>query len=365
MSILHCLSRGLAERLLLTFSDVCVAATAPSRRFARRSTPPCPSWSWSCSCRQRSLAHYSLRFTRGAYDLEGSSDLHTCARSLPFSPAARKSQTASLGRAAARSLKIPALSLRRYLLTQMPAGPIVQRFGGKPTMSVCLFGTAACFLAIPGAMATGGIALTSALLGILGLLQGPMSPCQAQVNRDWIPPEGQERSNVLRIQGLAHTSSPMLASIVTPLLARGGWRRVFYVLGGTVGVFSILWHTLVSNRRGGTATATEPASPKAVVGSPARGRPERKELPAAKSPAAKKPLAQGSPEWRIFTLPSVIALIFWQFGSNFLFACLQMLGPTYYTTTLQCSSERAGVLLALAQLTNFPATFFGTSHSRL
>lgn len=188
-------------------------------------------------------------------------------------------------------------------------------------------------------MERGGIALTSALLGVLGLLQGPMSPCQAQVNRDWIPPEGQERSNVLRIQGLAHTSSPMLAAIVTPFLATGGWRRIFHVLGGTVGVFSVMWQVLVSNRRGGEDTATETSSPK-----PSQ--------------------VVASPEWKIFTLPSVIALIFWQFGSNFLFAVLQMLGPTYYTTTLRCSSERAGLLLALAQLANFPASFLGVPDER-
>ena len=219
-------------------------------------------------------------------------------------------------------------------------------------MSVCLFGTAACFLSVPVAMERGGIALTSALLGILGLLQGPMSPCQAQVNRDWIPPEGQERSNVLRIQGLAHTSSPMLAAIVTPLLAKAGWKRVFHVLGATVGVFSVMWQVLVSNRPPGSKDGDGEASskpPAAVVGSPARPNPRKKELPAKAA----------SPEWRIFSLPSVIALIFWQFGSNFLFAVLQMLGPTYYTTTLNCSSERAGVLLALAQLANFPATFLG------
>ena len=225
-------------------------------------------------------------------------------------------------------------------------------------MSVCLFGTAACFLCIPVAMERGGIVLTSTLLGILGLLQGPMSPCQAQVNRDWIPPEGQERSNVLRIQGLAHTSSPMLAAIITPLLAAGGWRRIFHVLGGTVGVFSVMWQVLVSNRRGGDDTATETPSPKAppaVVGSPAHNS-QKGKLP--------KTNAVASPEWKIFTLPSVIALIFWQFGSNFLFAVLQMLGPTYYTTTLSCSSERAGFLLALAQLANFPASFLGMPDER-
>jgi MFS family permease len=231
-------------------------------------------------------------------------------------------------------------------------------------MSVCLFGTAACFLCIPVAMERGGIVLTSTLLGILGLLQGPMSPCQAQVNRDWIPPEGQERSNVLRIQGLAHTSSPMLAAIVTPFLAKAGWRRIFHVLGGTVGVFSVMWHVLVSNRRGGDDTATEtsttPKPPPAVVGSPARrgngADSQKRKLPDANAAA--------SPEWKIFTLPSVIALIYWQFGSNFLFAVLQMLGPTYYTATLGCSSERTGILLALAQLANFPASFLGVPDKR-
>ena len=58
-------------------------------------------------------------------------------------------------------------------------------------------------------------------------------------------------------------------------------------------------------------------------------------------------------EWRIFTLKPVISLICWQVASNFLFAVLQILGPTYYTGTLKVSPERAGVLLALAQLVNF------------
>ena len=270
----------------------------------------------------------------------------------------------------------------RYLLTQMPAGPIVQRFGGKSTMSVCLFGTAACFLCVPIAMERGGVALTSALLGILGLLQGPMSPCQAQVNRDWIPSEGQERSNVLRIQGLAHTSAPMLAAIVTPLLAMGGWRRVFNVFGATVGVFSILWQILVSNRPKGVDEAPATSNPKpspAVVGSPATGPIQSKTLGTKLAasgaclssvslsrarPHTKLILHRGaaSVEWRIFTLPSVVALMFWQFGSNFLFAVLQMLGPTFYMTTLNCSSERTGFLLALAQLANFPASFLGMVH---
>eukprot|EP01048_Picozoa_sp_COSAG05_P005121 COSAG05_NODE_296_length_11959_cov_17.897639_8_plen_433_part_00 len=235
-----------------------------------------------------------------------------------------------------------------YLLTQMPAGPIVQRIGGKRMLSICLFGTAGCFLAAPFALVHGGIALTSALLGILGLMQGPMSPGIGQVNRDWIPPEGQERSIILRVQGLAHTGAPMLAAIVTPLLARGGWRRVFYAYGGVVGVFSVMWQLLVSGRRGG-----DTAAPSAD---------QKQPTTAAKTDA--KPVAKTT-EWRIFTLPSVISLICWQVGSNFLFACLQILGPTFYMSTLNCTAERAGMFLALAQLVNFPATFFGAAMESL
>ena len=238
-----------------------------------------------------------------------------------------------------------------YLLTQMPAGPIVQRIGGKRMLSICLFGTAGCFLATPYVLAHGGIALTSALLDILGLMQGPMSPGIGQVNRDWIPPEGQERSIILRIQGLAHTGAPMLAAIITPLLARGGWRRVFYAYGGTVGVFSAMWQLLVSSRRGGDTTAA-PSS-------------EKKQTATVTNTDAKTAAAAKTTEWRIFTLPSVISLICWQFGSNFLFACLQILGPTFYMSTLECSAERAGMFLALAQLVNFPATFFGATMESL
>ena len=222
-----------------------------------------------------------------------------------------------------------------YLITQMPAGPIVQRIGGKLTLSVCLFGTAITFLLAPLAMTRGGVAGMSVLLSLNGLLTGPMMPTLQQLNRDWIPDdnadENQERPLVVRIQNLAHNSAPMLGAFLTPLLARGGWKRAFYILGGAVGAWSVIWHTMVNSSRGNSA----PAPAKAAEG-------DDKDKPAEKVT-----------EWRIFTLKPVISLIFWQVASNFLFAVLQILGPTYYTGTLKVSPERAGVLLALAQLVNF------------
>ena len=222
-----------------------------------------------------------------------------------------------------------------YLITQMPAGPIVQRIGGKLTLSVCLFGTAVTFLLAPAVMSNGGVAAMSVLLSLNGLLTGPMMPTLQQLNRDWIPDgdadENQERPLVVRIQNLAHNSAPMLGAFLTPLLARGGWKRAFYILGGVVSVWGVIWHTMVNSSRGNSA----PAPAKAAEG-------DDKDKPAEKVT-----------EWRIFTLKPVISLICWQVASNFLFAVLQILGPTYYTGTLKVSPERAGVLLALAQLVNF------------
>lgn len=197
-----------------------------------------------------------------------------------------------------------------YLITQMPAGPIVQRYGGKLTLSVCLFGASGCFLLAPLAMTRGGVPLISALLSLNGLLTGPMMPTLQQLNRDWIPDgnadENQERPLVVRIQNLAHNSAPMLGAFLTPLLARGGWKRAFYILGGAVGAWSVLWHALVSSSRGSKAPPAEAESDEVT---------EKKE-------------DANKPEWRIFTLKPVISLICWQVASNFLFAVLQILGPT-------------------------------------
>ena len=237
-----------------------------------------------------------------------------------------------------------------YLLTQLPAGPIVQVLGGKGVMTMQLVGTAAIFLSIPAAMKKGGTAMVGVALTVLGLLQGPMSPSLSQMNRDWIPKDDpKERSLALRMQGLAHTSAPMLAALVTPFLARGGWRRVFYGMGGVIGVFSALWALTVS----GKPPIKRALSAAVSGGDPALGKQE----PAA----APKPEETGPQvEWRILTLPSSVSLIFWQICSNMLFMILQQWGPTFYTTSLGCSQERAGLLLAAAQFVNFPAALAST-----
>jgi MFS family permease len=230
-----------------------------------------------------------------------------------------------------------------YLLTQMPAGPLVQRYGGKLTLSVCLFGTAGCFLLAPLAMARGGVVAMSALLSLNGLLTGPMMPTLQQLNRDWIPDgdadENQERPLVVRIQNLAHNSAPMLGAFLTPLLARGGWKRAFYTLGGVVGVWGVIWHTMVNSSRGGNSA---PAPVKAA------------ESEDTKQPAE----AEKVTEWRIFTLKPVIALICWQVASNFLFAVLQILGPTV-------SSTQAIILGSIKRRNGLDQSSAGTCFDRL
>eukprot|EP01048_Picozoa_sp_COSAG05_P010851 COSAG05_NODE_981_length_6302_cov_4.797034_6_plen_385_part_00 len=271
-----------------------------------------------------------------------------------------------------------------YLLTQLPAGPIVQVIGGKSVMSLQLFGTAAIFLSAPLAMKRGGTALLAAALGLLGLLQGPMSPSLSQLNREWIPKgNAKERGIALRLQGLAHTSAPMLAALVTPFLARQGWRRVFYVLGGVVGTFAGLWQLLVSSKpKPQPALASKASKPDAAGATP---------LTSVKSTETetKKELDGPAVEYRILALPACVSLILWQISSNLLFMVLQQLGkrdqhrlsratllslsanslvtlaivltgPTFYTGSLGVTQERAGVLLALAQFTNIPAAFVST-----
>jgi MFS family permease len=93
--------------------------------------------------------------------------------------------------------------LAQYVLTQIPAGWLAQRFGPKPLLLLNLLGTAACFGLLPAAFATrlgssssgggGGVGsrsvvlLPAALLTTMGLFQGALIPGEAAIHSTWLP----------------------------------------------------------------------------------------------------------------------------------------------------------------------------------
>ena len=113
-----------------------------------------------------------------------------------------------------------------YVASNLPGGPLVQRFGAKIVGLVGIAGTAVLF----GLMSSVGIARTHAssllmgLMLVMGILQGPLSPVLMQTNQQWIPTataaDKVERTWSIRLQSLMHSFAP-----ASPWLSPRVWQR--------------------------------------------------------------------------------------------------------------------------------------------
>jgi sugar phosphate permease len=205
--------------------------------------------------------------------------------------------------------------------------------------SLNLIGTAVCWILVPAVVLKGGAPRPSgrllmyALFAAMGLCQGPSIPTLGQLNKDWCPEEGAERSWALRIQGLAHNGAPALATGITPwIVKRYGWAAVFYVYGAVASVASAMWVLCASNSAKGDA----------IESSGSR-----------KSEKCTEKIV----EWGIFEVSAVQTLIVHQFASNHLLQIMSTWAPVYYVEALGCNPIVAGSLLAASQVVNIPASF--------
>ena len=88
-----------------------------------------------------------------------------------------------------------------YIVTQVPAAPLIQRYGSKSALAVGHAGTAAAFLAVPLLRSPTGVAV---LLAVMGVLQGPLAVAWTSNSAEWIPRGTHEQAWVQRFSGLSH-----------------------------------------------------------------------------------------------------------------------------------------------------------------
>ena len=86
-------------------------------------------------------------------------------------------------------------------MTQVPAAPLIQRYGSKSALAVGHAGTAAAFLAVPLLRSPTGVAV---LLAVMGVLQGPLAVAWTSNSAEWIPRGTHEQAWVQRFSGLSH-----------------------------------------------------------------------------------------------------------------------------------------------------------------
>jgi sugar phosphate permease len=197
-----------------------------------------------------------------------------------------------------------------YLISQVPAGPIVQKWGGKALNTLNLGGMALVPLA-----ARSSRLLVSIVFLVMGLCQGPSIPVLGQLNQEWAPP-GIERGWALRAQGLAHSLAPAIAAGITPVIIKrgGGWQNVFngYAIGAAVA--TVAWQLCAANSPAGERKKTEPKAQTGATKTPSLSSTQQQgTVTVPKAPAV---AAQKVVEYRIFSLPAVQVLCVHCFCAN-------------------------------------------------
>jgi sugar phosphate permease len=225
-----------------------------------------------------------------------------------------------------------------YMITQIPSGPIIQKYGGKPLLLLVMLGTG-LYTVLPAAsrFSVGGnrSVIMVAVLAIMGMFQGPMSPCHGHLCAEWIP-KGVERTWALKFLGLGHTACPLLAAALTPWLAnRFGWRTACYVYGAANLTVGLLWQLLVPVNK-------VAATPEVAGGAAA----------AAAAAAAVKAKAEPvkTVEWAIFKHPAVTSLMVFQWCSDNCEFTLRSLGPTFFMESFKITAVEMGRYMAVAQI---------------
>ena len=188
------------------------------------------------------------------------------------------------------------------MLTQIPAGWIANRFGGKDILTVNMAGNALLLCLLPAAARMGQGVLCAAL-SVMGAFQGPLIPAQGAIKAAWLKGLGAERPFVLRVMGLGSKIASTLTGLAVPALAtsRWGWRLVPYVYGITTAGMAIAWHCLASNAPTSSSEAT------AVQLAEAQAAADAKTADASKPPTSRKQPASTSAEWGIMSLLPVQA----------------------------------------------------------
>jgi MFS family permease len=157
----------------------------------------------------------------------------------------------------------------------------------------------------------------------MGLFQGPMSPVNSQLARDWMPrgggAGGVERAWAQRFVSFSHNVCPTIAAFVTPRIAeRFGWRSVCYSYALTGGSFLALWRLFASNK------------PKLSVKADAQ--------PAGQDPQQKQGQDKAALfDWRILRTRPSLALGLFHLASDIGDFTRHQLGPTIFLEKFGCS----------------------------
>lgn len=205
-----------------------------------------------------------------------------------------------------------------YVLLQVIAGTLANRFGGRVVLGAAvLWWSAFTALTPPAAAVSFGLLITSRIA--LGLGEAAVFPGSINMIGRWVPRAQRSRAVSLFSSGLS--IGTVIALPLTAWIVRTwGWPMSFYAFGALGVVWAIAWFALVPAGRG---VAAEEAAP------------------------------GGVPWRRILSTPAVWAIVASHFAHNWALYLLLAWLPSYFKSTFSVSLSSAGWLSAAPWLVSF------------
>ncbi|XP_063425395.1 sialin-like isoform X2 [Mytilus trossulus] len=135
-----------------------------------------------------------------------------------------------------------------YLITQMPAGWIATRYGGKMVTGLSMFVSLIFTLLTPFAARTSFIFAVIVRI-VIGLSTGAVFPAMHSLLGNWVPPSERSKFTAMTYSGtqLGIVVTFALGSLMCAHGFAGGWPSIFYVCGITSFIWLILWMWFVSD----------------------------------------------------------------------------------------------------------------------
>ncbi|KAL7737228.1 hypothetical protein ACLKA6_005410 [Drosophila palustris] len=128
-----------------------------------------------------------------------------------------------------------------YVLTQVPAGPLARRFGGKVTILTGLSICSVLTVLTPLCARLGGWKLLCAVRLLEGICQGFLFPSCHTVISAWAPPKERASMGNFTYAGNQFGTIVMLATSGL-LAAFGGWPCIYYASGGAGCIWAVIYY---------------------------------------------------------------------------------------------------------------------------
>lgn len=131
-----------------------------------------------------------------------------------------------------------------YVLGQIPASWIVNRFGGRLVMAIALILWSAATALTPLAAQTNGLALLITIRVVMGLGEAAVTPCIYNLVAQCVPKHQQSRTMAFIIGGVPVGTIAALL-IASWVLANYDWAWLFYASGAGGLLFAALWMKVI------------------------------------------------------------------------------------------------------------------------